>query len=92
VAKCSKKKKNNKKERVEKHKKRELLSSGILTDSNENASDSPINEQVEHFATYNDYVRHLQGKQIFSDVSVEIDTEKYAAYRVVFIRICKYSR
>jgi N-acetylneuraminic acid mutarotase len=80
--KLKKKKKNNKKERVEKHKKRELLSSGILTDSNENASDSPINEQVEHFATYNDYVRHLQGKQIFSDVSVEIDTEKYAAYRV----------
>jgi hypothetical protein len=47
-----KKKKNNNKERVEKHKKRELLSSGILTDSNENASDYPINEQVEHFATY----------------------------------------
>jgi hypothetical protein len=55
--KVKKKKKNNNKERVEKHKKRELLSSGILTDSNENASDYPINEQVEHFATYNDYVR-----------------------------------
>jgi hypothetical protein len=27
-------------------------------------------------------VRHLQGKQIFSDVSVEIDTERYASYRV----------
>jgi hypothetical protein len=61
---------------------RELLSSGKLTDTNVNASSSPIKEQVVHFATYNDYVRHLQGKQIFSDVSVQIETEKYAAYRV----------
>ena len=76
-----KKKKNNSKIREEKHVK-EVPSSGILTDSNGNASDSPKNEQVEHFATYNDYVRHLQEKKIFSDVSVEIDTEKYAAYRV----------
>jgi N-acetylneuraminic acid mutarotase len=74
-----KKKKN--KIKVEKHM-RELLSSGKLTDTNVNASGSPIKEQVVHFATYNDYVRHLQGKQIFPDVSVQIETEKYAAYRV----------
>jgi hypothetical protein len=35
-----------------------------------------------HFAGYGDYVSHLQRNQIFTDVTVSIGTEIYAAHRM----------
>ena len=39
-------------------------------------------DQVMHFAGYGDYVSHLQRNQIFTDVTVSIGTEIYAAHRM----------
>ena len=39
-------------------------------------------DQVMHFAHYGDYVSHLQRNKIFTDVTVSIGTEIYAAHRM----------
>ena len=39
-------------------------------------------DQVMHFASYGDYVSHLQRNQIFTDITVSIGTEMYAAHRM----------
>ena len=39
-------------------------------------------EKIMHFALYGDYAHHLQGKKIFCDVTVRIETKEYAAHRM----------